>query len=316
MKSIFQEILPREKDSKQDSSPYKVLGGKRSSKISSSSSRSRSGSREQKTPLFRRTNSTSLSDRSPSRSTELSSSSGFEVKFHEIKQDSQNSSLSFPVSEDNKLFLRSKKQLHKIPIHDSSIEFLQDKISNLLIQDQKADHHVMEMMVKLAERNLELEDQLSQKEMEIDKLAHKSESVIEKYEEIEVGFVSNLAKTDQKISKLSRVMNVAKRFQIENNSLWSQIGKLKEILSEKDREISRLLLQKGNDSRKDEIKSLKEKLNSLEHEYAVLSTNFRKSEKICRQYEKDLEGLERNLKSAEDKLRYIYQHQPIYLMVF
>ena len=159
-------------------------------------------------------------------------------------------------------------------------------------------------MTKLAERNLELQDELSEKDTKIDKLAQQSESVIERCEEIEVDLVSNLVITDDKISKLSRIMKIARHFQVENNALWQQIEKLKDMISEKDRKISRLLHLKNNDSRKDEIRYLKEKLNHLESENAMLCANFKKSDQICKQYERDLEGLEKNLRLAEDKLRY------------
>lgn len=190
----------------------------------------------------------------------------------------------------------------KIPSADSSIEFFQDKISSLLNDDQNVDM-VMEM-TKLAERNLELQDEILEKETKIDKLAQRSESVIERCEEIEVGLVSNLLTTDDTISKLSRVMKVAKRFQSENNALWHQIEKLRDTVSEKDRKISRLLLLKSNGARRDQIKFLKEKINYLESENAALGANFRKCEKMCNQYEKDLAELEKNLRHAEDRLRY------------
>lgn len=119
--------------------------------------------------------------------------------------------------------------------------------------------------------------------------------------DVESAAGSNLIIADESVLKLARALNIAKRFQNENKVLWQQITRLKNLLNEKDLEIKRVKLHSRKEASQDEVKILKDKLTILEQEQTNMSQNLRKSEKLCREYERDLDGLEKNLEFAEQR---------------
>lgn len=218
----------------------------------------------------------------------------------------QNNAIFFSPSSINQKMSIESTRISKMSDESpsTSVESTSNASSLSLSAFQLDENKQNESEQKIVDTNLQLDMELSSKmkALEHHQQQHqKNDNNAETSEDTESAAGPNLIIANESVLKLARALNIAKRFQNENKVLWQQITRLKNLINEKDLEIKRVRLHTKKDASQEEVKILKDKLTFLEQEQTAMSQNLRKSEKLCKEYERDLDGLEKNLEFAEQR---------------